>query len=762
MGRVLVALVIRCYDYRQSSADSMLPQSARTPKLGFGPFEYDLASGELWKHGSRVKIPSQPRQVLEALLERPGELVAREDLRERLWPGATAGDFEHGLNAAVNKLRQALGDSADQPRYVETLAGRRGYQFIAPVLRAPVNAPVREMPAPAALRIERSPRMPSAWLMLAAAGGLALIAISGAVYWFTSRSPVPAIPDVVRFSVHPPAGFALEGAASRQSLALSPDGTKLAFTAMDTSGAFSLFVRDFKSLEPRKIPGTEGAHTMFWPPDGRSLYFMAKGKLWRAQLEGDAHVLLAESPPFMYSGAWLSPQQLFVSAMTASYTVGASGGDLQEIHNTCWWPQSLPDGQHLLCLMPEKRGVSTSLRRVRIVRSSDFAVVKDLFPSDTRVQFIASTVNTAKGYLLYVRAGVLLAQPFDPRSWELLGDAMPVARSVYQFGTGAADFSVAERGVIAYQSVVSRAHLAWVDRAGREVETIGPDKVNVKAARLSPDGRWAAAGLYDLENAGQDLWIFDLERNTERRLSPNPALRDAAVWSPDSKKLAFLFAARDEGDGIFVRGLGELDVEEPTVPAGFQIPLDWSPDGRFIAFMNVGLPRFASEQQSDISLIDLAHGKKIVPLLNSRFHESWGAFSPDGKWFAFTSNESGTSEVYVQAFRAGAEPGLTGPRYRASKDGAATIRWRRDGRELYFVDHAGVVRAVPVKLGPQPEFGPAVALFTISTEARAAIHSLPGFDVSANGSRFVIPVVSAAEGPSIVVIQNWEGLLPPS
>ena len=208
-----------------------------------------------------------------------------------------------------------------------------------------------------------------------------------------------------------------------------------------------------------------------------------------------------------------------------------------------------------------------------------------------------------------------------------------------------------------------------------------------------------------------------------------------------------------------MRGLGELDAEEPLPKAGFQIPLDWSPDGRFIALMNVGLPRFANEQQSDIGLIDMSRGKTIVPLLNSRFHESWGAFSPDGKWFAFTSNESGSSEVYVQAFRSGDAPVLTGQRYRASKGGAATIRWRRDGRELFFVDGAGIVRAVPVKWRPQPEFGQAETLFTISTEARAAIHSLPGFDLSHDGSRFLVPVVSAAEGPSIVVVQNWEGLL---
>src|SRR4051812_16352400 len=208
-----------------------------------------------------------------------------------------------------------------------------------------------------------------------------------------------------------------------------------------------------------------------------------------------------------------------------------------------------------------------------------------------------------------------------------------------------------------------------------------------------------------------------------------------------------------------MRGVAELDGEETTPAADFQIPLDWSSDGRFVAFMNTGLPRFANEQQADISLIDLAQGNKIVPLLNSRFHESWGAFSPNGRWFAFTSNESGINEVYVQAFRAGATPGLTGPRYRAAKGGAATIRWRRDGRELYFLDDAGMVQAVPVKLGAQQQFGPTVPLFSISTEARAAIHALPGFDVSTDGSRFVVPVVSAAEPPSIVVIQNWEGLL---
>ena len=159
--------------------------------------------------------------------------------------------------------------------------------------------------------------------------------------------------------------------------------------------------------------------------------------------------------------------------------------------------------------------------------------------------------------------------------------------------------------------------------------------------------------------------------------------------------------------------------------------------------------------------MDFASSRRLVPLLATQFHETWASFSPDGKWLAFASNESGTPEIYVQALRAGEQPSLTGPRYLVSRSGAACVRWRREGRELFFLDHEGRVQAVAATLGREPVFGPARALFTISTEARAAIHSVAGFDVSADGTKFVIPVVSSEEGPSIVVIQNWEAQLSP-
>ena len=195
-------------------------------------------------------------------------------------------------------------------------------------------------------------------------------------------------------------------------------------------------------------------------------------------------------------------------------------------------------------------------------------------------------------------------------------------------------------------------------------------------------------------------------------------------------------------------------------PGDFQMPADWSPDGRFLAFVNTGFPRFANEKQGDVWVFDLSRGRRPVPLLNTRFHEANPAFSPDGRWLAFTSNESGRPEVYVQAFRSGDEPAMTGGRHLVSRAGALALRWRRDAKELFYLAFDGRVNAVPVRLSPKPAFGPATALFTISTEARAAIHSVLGFDVSSDGGRFIIPIVTAAEGPSIVVIENWEKLLP--
>ena len=725
-------------------------------KVVFGPFEYEGLSGRLTKYGIPLRLQGKPLQILSLLVNRPGEIVNREELQRHLWGGTTFVDFEQGLNSAINKLRQALGDSADHPRYVQTLPGR-GYRFIAPIDR-PSTKSVLEMAAPAPLRIEPKPGRPRRpWLPLML--GVALAVVSGSAYWLAKRSsaPVEGLKPVT-FAVRPPAGFALEGAASRQAFALSPDGGRLAFTAMASSGAFSVFLRDFNSLESRLVPGSEGAHTLFWPADGRSLYMTANGKLWRTPLESDANVLLADSPSFMLSGAWLSPQRILLDSFQGSYFVSPSAGPLERLKEIYLWPQMLPDREHILYVRWDARA---GRLRAHVLHVGDLTTTKDLIETDSRVLYAPSTVTPKTGYLMYVRAGSLLARPFDPRSLEVTGEAMPVANKIYSFAkTGAADFSVSDKGVIAYQNYVSRSQLVWVDRAGHQLSAIGPQNINVKSARLSPDGLRLATAIYDVERGEQDLWIFDVKTHAGKRLTADLTLRDAPVWSPDSTKLAFLCQADGSPPRVRVRGLGDKDVEETLPAADFQAPADWSPDGRFVAYVNTGFPRLANETQGDVWVFDLARSRKPVPLLNTPFHEANPAFSPDGKWLAFTSNESGRPEVYIQAFQAKEAPAMVGERYLVSREGALALRWRRNGRELFYLGFDGRVQAVPIKLSPKPEVGAATPLFTISAEARAAIHSVLGFDVSADGQRFVIPVVSSAEGPSIVVVQNWEALLP--
>jgi Tol biopolymer transport system component len=690
------------------------------------------------------------------LIGQPGKVISRDDLKFALWQGTTFVDFEQGLNSAVNKLRQTLGDSADQPRYVETLPGR-GYRFVAPVRQALTKA-VLDMPAPAHLSIEpnRVKQIPP-WLVVLAGAALAVVVFGG--YWLARRSAHRVeTPQTLRFAVLPPGGFALEGAASRQSFALSPDGSRLAFTAMDASGAFSVFLRNFNSLQPQLLPGSEGAHTVFWPPDSESLYFTAQGRLWRTNLQDEARVLISESPSFLFSGAWLDSERILVDSFSATYLISPSGGRVQRLKGKYWWPQRLPDGQHALYV---RRDNQSGHYRARVLRLDDFSPVKDLIETDSRVQYAASVVTPGKGYLLYVRAGNLLAHAFDPHGLQLSGQAMSVASGVYFFtATGAADFSVSDRGGIAYQSYKSRSQLMWVDRAGHQLASIGPANINLKSARLSPDGRLLATAIYDIERGVQDLWTFDVKTNSGRRLSSYPALRDAPVWSPDSTRLAFMYQADDRPPRLHIRGLEQKDTEQVLPSADFQMPMDWSPDGRFIAFVNTGFPRFANETQGDVYLYDRARSQNPIPLLTTRFHESNPAFSPDGKWMAFTTDQSGRPELYIQAFQNSDSPSLVGPRYLVSNTGAQAVRWRRDGTELFYLDLAGRIQATSMKLSPHPEFGPSKVLFSIGTEARASIHSVLGFDVSADGRRFVIPTVSSAEGPSLVVIQNWEALLP--
>lgn len=442
-----------------------------------------------------------------------------------------------------------------------------------------------------------------------------------------------------------------------------------------------------------------------------------QGKIRRVPLNGNGYVAICDAPAFTLNGLLVSPTNLLLDTNASTYSVSPNGGTPELIKNYLHWPQPLPGTDDILYTAwdPAAKRHRAVIGRLDKSESASLPLL-----ADSRILFAPSTITPGTSFLLYVSSGNIVAHPFDLARRQLTGDAIPVVNQVYSFlPLAAADFSVSANG-------------------------------NLKSARLSRDGKHLATSSYDIEKGLQNLWIVDTQSRAAKQFTSAFGVRDAPVWVPQSGKLAFLHGSGGRTPKIGIRGLAENDTEAIESEGGFQLPTDWSPDGRFIAFSNTGIARLASEIQGDVFLMDLNLNRRTIPLLHSTFHEGNATFSPNGKWLASTSNESGRTELYLQAFTGGDNPAVTGERFPVSRAGAQVVRWRRDGK----------VYAVSVQLGQRPAFGPAAPLFEISTEARAAIHALVGFDVFPDGQRFLIPTVSDAEAPSIVVVQNWETCLP--
>ena len=731
----------------------MFPQPSRPPKLAFGPFEFDRTSVELRKHGYKVRLPSQPGQVLNALVERPGDLVAREDLRQRLWPGVAVGDFEHGLNTAVNKLRQALGDAASQPRYVETLPGL-GYRFVAPVY--PVGSKVLELVPPAA--ISESAPAPSRrkyyhWSVAVAA---VLILAAAASWPALQRSPAPSV-KATQFLVTPPKGYYFEGGGVRQSFALSPDGSRIAFTAKAGTGGFTLFLRDFSERESRPVADGEGAYSVVWAEDGRTLLFTAKGKLRRIAINAAASQVLTGAVPYFSSAISFGPERLLVSNHRNSGVIPSSGGTLTPIDPPYPWAQLLPGGREFLYTIDDPHLGSL---RARIATTGRNDPGTEVVQADSRVQYTGS-IHSDSGYLIYLREGTLLAQPFDLARHHVTAEPKAIARRVSSFGpTGSADFSVSRSGVLAYQTYSSRSQFIWVDRTGKRLSSASPADMNASYVRLSPDGRWLAIVPFDVDRGVPEIWLYDTANGAGRKVVFGAAISHLPVWSPDSRRLVYI-SDHHSWPRLALCSLDGTPDKETLPDTGFMAPTDWSPDGRFILYNNSALPAITHDFPSDVFAIDMAHNRKVIPLLNTPFYENNAVFSPDGKWLAFLSDESGQAEIYMQALDHGNDSlRVIGERFLISRQGAQCLRWRKDGKELYYLGSDGRVYAVPLRFrstgvhAGQPE-----VLFTIDAEARSTIHSVVSFDVSADGSRFVIPSVAPGESSALVVLQDWESLV---
>ena len=555
-----------------------------------------------------------------------------------------------------------------------------------------------------------------------------------------------------KFSVSLPEGFSSELAGTRQDFAVSPDGSQLAFVVSDASRS-QLWVHDFAAFASRPLGSDRNVRGLVWAPDSRSLYFDERNTVREIALDGNVAQSICELPlrsPWM--GLLRSGDALTLYTRAGTFAVPRAGGTPKKIDNSPYrWTQSLP-GNYLLNIRYEE---TTGRYRAWAANLKNRQDEHALMEVDSRVSFVPLAPGDANGHLLYVRAGTLVAHRFNSASMQFSGEPVAVADNVFTFTpTGAAAFSASDNGVLVYRRSQSPSRLKWLDRSGGELSTWGRPANFMTPFRLSPDGRRLAATVYEVEKGGMSVWLYDSTDGTSRRLTSGRETEAMAVWSPDGDRIAFGRAA-GATPKLYARSIAHT-ASEALPQAAFQLPTDWSRDGRFILYQTTG---GSGEPGADIVVADLDGGGKVVPILHSEAQEVDGVFSPDGTLIAFNSDETGRPELYLQAFAAEPEPHVTGVKRQLSSNGASVVRWRADGRELYFIDSANWLTAIEIGRRAQP--GVARKLFHLNFSPRQLTAAGPGlgFEVSADGQRFLVPDTTDRQPTPFIVVQNWTELL---
>jgi serine/threonine protein kinase/dipeptidyl aminopeptidase/acylaminoacyl peptidase len=529
--------------------------------------------------------------------------------------------------------------------------------------------------------------------------------------------------------------------SSPASLALSPDGRRLVFVA-SAEGQARLWLRPLDQVTAQPLAGSEGASYPFWSPDSGAIGFFAGGKLKRVDIAGGVpQVLASASAPA--GGTW-NRDGVIVFAPTALsplYRVPASGGEpvaITRLDPRQWghrFPQFLPDGRHLLLLVwGSDQGI--------YLASLDSTETRRLVAADT------AAVYAPPGNLLFMRQGTLVAQHFDAARGELAGDPVPVADSVASDSvSNIGGFSVSETGMLAYRvsGGADRRLLAWFDRTGKEIGTLGAaDENDLLAPELSPDARRVAVNRTVQGNT--DVWLIDAARGVPSRFTFDPAFDGYPIWSPDGSRIVFASSRKGSYD-IYQKPSNGAGNDELLLRSSLnKYPNDWSPDGRFLLYMQMD-----PKTGFDLWVLPLFGERKPFPYVNTSFNENVGQFSPDGRWVAYESDESGRFEVYVQPF-----PG-PGGKWQVSTGGGIEPRWRRDGKELLYIAPDGKLMAVPIQgAGQTLEAGAAVALFQTRIEGGGQYGAKQQYAVAPDGQRFLINITADESTASpITIVTNW-------
>lgn len=707
-------------------------------RVRFDTFEADLRSGELWKEGVRVKLTEQPFSVLAMLLVRPGDIVTREELQKALWSDDTFVDFDRGLNKAINRLRDALGDSAAAPRYIETLP-KRGYRFIGSV--APPDDPVP--PAPCLPRTDTAGNGPvEADRSTASAGrppvastlnvGLFVWAVPIAVVllagmwgwwrWHSAPQPIEAgAPPLVQSQLPPPRGMAFVA----DGLALSRDGVRLAFVAEAADGSRSLWIRDLSTTATRTIAGTDGASLPFWSPDARRIGFFASRKLKSVDVaSGAIRDIAAVVRPS--GGTWNEDDDIVFAPDVNGplFRVNANGGTPSEASRGPQgqdfrghrWPVFLPGTRQFLFVELTAARPSDNAPALRIGSL-------DTLESDVVDWEGARSAAFAFGHILYYRGGALYALPFDVAARRATGPPVRIAGAdlAEQPAFFPSPFTASTNGVLVFHSAASE--LVWLGADGRETRTTG-NLPKWAGPALSPDGTLLAGSCEGSEVGTRAICVLDLERGVSRRITPGPGDR-SPVWSPDGREVAY---------GSYPYGIDRVRVDGSGVPQSIQsrgAPTAWLPDGRILLFgTRDGVVRMTIVSPGTHDIEDLGAGAE-------------GQLSPKADWLARVDDG-----LVVEPFPARDRRIVV-----ASAD-SSQPRWSRDGRRLFFINADRKLMVVDFDTATGRAGAPRVIAQTRIRSARFVGHQ---YDVAPDG-RFIINAVSEVPSP-LTLMSGWTSRL---
>jgi serine/threonine protein kinase len=575
-----------------------------------------------------------------------------------------------------------------------------------------------------------------AWVV---ASVLAMLGAAAAIQWLRQPQRLP-LANEVRLEINTPP------TTDPVSLAVSPNGQKIVFQGV-SGGESRLWVRSLDSLSPRPLPGTESATHPFWSPDSRSIGFFAEGQLKRIDLDGSALQILAAVAAGR-GGTWNSDGTILFAQHTGGiYRTSERGGEPVAVtrleppqQSSHRFPRFFPDGKHFLYYVlgtPEARGV--------YVGRVDGSMTRRILATDT------AAVYAPSGHMLLVRDGSLFAQEFDPVGLTFSGDPFAVVDQAAITISGAETvpaLSVSSTGAIVYRTGPGAAQrqFVWINRSGEQIATVGSPLSGLNPS-LSPDERHIA--VYRTVNGDTDIWLLDVVRGVLGRFTFDPAIDVNAVWSPDGSRIIFQSNRKGVSD-LYEKQVSGAAGSEKIVLDSLQdkAPMDWTSDGRFLLFRNTD-PRTGY----DLWTLPLEGEHTPIPVVRTNFEERDGQFSPDARWIAYQSNESGRPEVYVQPFQ------RPGGKSQISTAGGAQVRWRADGKELFYIALDGRLMGVPIQLpanGDDVEAATPVPLF--ATRVGGAVQGInrQQYMVSADGQRFLMnTLVEQASTSPIMVILNW-------